>query len=370
MRLLFFSVLCIFLIGTKGLGQTQGCTDPQAVNFNPEATLNDGSCQYDNQNYLPDPVTNLPATLHELSGMVYWRGLFWGHNDGGNGAWFYAFDTTNGSIRKVIGLTGAANADWEDMAQDSLHFYIGDFGNNGNGNRRNLRIYVIPKVNLDVPGDTIRLNSTQFSLIQFSYPDQVNFSPTGANNTRFDCEAMFFHRGRLHLVTKNWIGNYSVHYSVPPLAGSYTATRHDSLNTAGLLVTGADIGADDQLMMTAYTRAGACAFLLIYGFDGGTEYFKSGNKRIINLPSSTQIGQIEAICYINGIRGATGSEQFNLGFFNVSQNTRRFSTDQWVIDHYRHNIIQLAEPGMIRYNAESDQFEFFDGMTWHLLSGK
>jgi hypothetical protein len=370
MRLIILSAFCFFLFDTTVLAQPGGCTDPQAVNFNPGAKLNDGTCQYNNQLFSPEPTITLPSTLHEISGMVYWNGLFWGHNDGDNGAWFYAFDTTNGSIKKVIGLTGASNNDWEDMAQDSQNIYIGDFGNNEDGNRKNLSIYAIPKDLLDIPGDTIRINNTQFKIIQYSYPDQVDFSPTGANNTRFDCESMFFHRGRLHLITKNWIGDFSVHYSLPTLAGNYTATRHDSLNTTGFLITGADIGAEDQIILTAYSRSGACAFFLIYGFGGGTDYFVTGNKRKINLPWSGQIGQLEAVCYINGIRGAIGSERFRVNQLNIDvpQNTMRFTTNQWVLDHYKQNTKPLAEAGMMRYNADTGQFEFFDGLIWQLLS--
>jgi hypothetical protein len=369
MKEIFTSGIFFLFSWVVSNGQTYGCTDPQAGNFNPLATKNDGSCLYTTQNYTPAPAINLPAALVELSGMVYWKGKFWGHNDGGNGAWFYAFDTANGSIKKVIGLTGASNIDWEDMAQDSLNFYIGDFGNNGNGNRKNLGIYVVPKEYLDETGDTLRLGNYQYKIIQFNYPDQENFSPTGANNTRFDCEAMFFHKGRLHLFTKNWVGNFSVHYSLPPLEGSYTATRHDSLNTSGLLITAADIGAEDQIIFSAYSKGGVCSFFMVYGFDTGTNYFTTGNKRMITLPSSLQIGQLEAVCYINGIRGATGSERFKVGIFDITQNTMRFTTDQWLLDHYKHNVTEVAEPGMMRYNSEVAKFEFFNGITWQVLNG-
>ncbi len=370
MKLYFIIFACLFFMRMEVMGQVSGCTDPQALNFNASATLNDGSCTYAPQTYTPAQTVTLPAALIELSGMVYWKGQFWGHNDGGGGAWFYAFDTANGNIKKVIGLTGAANADWEDMAQDSLNFYIGDFGNNGNGNRKNLRIYVVPKEFVTGSGDTIRLDNSKYKLIQFSYPDQVDFAPTGANNTRFDCEAMFFHRGRLHLFTKNWIGNFSVHYSLPILPGTYAATRHDSLQTGEFMITAADIGAEDQLILTSYSRAGSCSFFMVYGFDGSPDYFNTGNKRRISLPSSLQIGQLEAVCYINGIRGATGSEKFQVSIFNVEQNTRRFTTQQWVLDHYKHNTVSYAEPGMMRYNSETNAFEYFDGISWQILEGE
>ena len=44
--------------------------------------------------YNPQLINNLPSSLDEWSGMVYWDGLFWGHNDGGNGAYLYALRRT------------------------------------------------------------------------------------------------------------------------------------------------------------------------------------------------------------------------------------------------------------------------------------
>jgi hypothetical protein len=357
---------CIFL-SVKLNGQVAGCTDPQANNLNSLATLNNGSCLYNPVNYSPTGAVILPSALVELSGMIYWNGLFWGHNDGGNGAWIYAFDTLSGIIRKTIGLPSATNIDWEDIAQDDLHIYIGDFGNNANGNRTNLCIYKIPKAHLLASGDTLLLQPGQFERINYSYPDQFNFSPTGANRTRFDCEAFFFHREKLHLITKNWLGDYSVHYSIPLLPGTWVANRHDSLFTGGFLITGADVGAEDEILLTAYNSSGSGAFFLIYGFDSSVHFFNTGNKRRINLPSAIGIGQLEAICFINGIRGAIGSERFQVSVITVNQNMRRFTTSQWITGHYERNSPQFAEPGMIRYNNELNAFEYFNGSVWLTL---
>lgn len=358
-------LICLFSLSTEQIfSQVVGCTDPQALNYNPQATVNNGSCTYSNQSYNPGQPIILPGSLIEISGMVYWEGFFWGMNDGGNGAWLYAMDTLTGVVQKVIGLTGATNIDWEDIAQDSSHFYIGDFGNNANGNRTNLKIYVVPKELVQSEADTLKLEPNQYGTIHFSYSDQVDFSPTGGNKTKFDCEAMFFHRGRLHLVTKNWVGDYSVHYSLPAQAGVQVAQRHDSLNTAGFLITGADIGAEDQLMLTAYNKSGSCVLYLVYGFDSSSSYFETGNKRKINLPSSITIGQLESVCYINGIHGAFGSERFKVAIFDIPQNIRRFTTNQWVVDHYKHNSPNFAETGMMRYNSETDEFEYFNGVQW------
>jgi hypothetical protein len=350
--------------------QIQGCTDPQATNFNVNATVNNGSCTYANQNYSPQIINNLPASLNEWSGMVYWDGFFWGHNDGGSGVrtFLYAVDTATATIQKVIKFSGITNVDWEDIAQDSLNFYIGDFGNNANGNRKNLKIYKVPKSYVKAAGDTVLIGADSISVINFAYSDQTNFTATGANKTRYDCESMFFHRDSLHLFTKNWIGNYSVHYTLPAVPGTWLATRQDSLKTDGYLLTGADIGAEDQFVFSAYSNAsGACVLYLIYGFDASVYYFNTGNKRQVQLPSSLQIGQLEAICYINGIRGAMGSERFIVSIFDITQNIRRFTTNQWVTDHYMHNVMPVPDAGSMRYNSETNRFEYFDGKDWQVI---
>jgi hypothetical protein len=362
-------IWCIIFLNNQGLyAQEQGCTDPQAFNFISGAVKNDGSCLYNPDTLVPATTITLPNTLPELSGMVYWQGFYWGHNDGGNGPWLYAIDTTTGAIKKTIGFEGIKNIDWEDIAQDSNHFYIGDFGNNANGNRTDLKIIVVSKAIIIAALDSAILNENLFSIIYFQYPDQLEFTPTLGNMTRYDCEAMFYHRGRLHLVTKNWIGDYSVHYSLPKEAGTYIAERHDSLKTDGFLVTGADIGAEDQIILTAYNANGSCRLILIYGFGTGSNYFETGNKRWIKLPSALSMGQLEAVCYINGIRGAMGSERFSFSNIIILQNICSFNTSNWVIDHYKNNPPYSIIKGMLRYNNETNFLDYFDGADWKVLS--
>jgi hypothetical protein len=181
---------------------------------------------------------------------------------------------------------------------------------------------------------------------------------------------MFYHENTLHLITKNWVGDYAVHYTLPAVPGSHVAQRQDSLFTGGFLITAADMGAEDMVLLTAYNRTGSCAFFIIYGFQAVNSLFDTGNKRRINLPSALQIGQLEGVCFINGIRGAMGSERFRrASVFDIPQNIRRFTTLQWVIDHYKRNSKTFAEEGMMRYNTEWDGFEYFDGKQWVLLGG-
>ena len=121
-----------------------GCTDPQASNYNPNATVNDGSCVYPVTNYNLTLKTALSTTVNETSGLVMANGVLWTHNDSGNPAQIFKIDTLSNSILQTVNIGGASNVDWEDIAFDGTHFYVGDFGNNANGNRTDLKIYKFP----------------------------------------------------------------------------------------------------------------------------------------------------------------------------------------------------------------------------------
>ena len=333
MRPFYEIFLLILLLPFLAVSQKPGCTDNQAINYDSLSTINNGSCIYGRTFFSLPNTVDLPSALHELSGMVYWNGYFWGHNDSGNGPWLYAFDTTSGVVRKVIGLQGASNIDWEDITQDSTHFFIGDFGNNSNGDRTGYQIYKVPKWLMDGEKDTVMLDSAQYSIIQFTYADQTDYHPTGPNKTKFDCEAMFYDDGMLHLVTKNWIGDYAVHYTLPVARGIQIAARVDSIHTSGFLITAADKIYDDVIILTAYNPSGSCRLYLVYGFKNETEYFTWGNKRVIDIPAANITGQLEAICFLGNRYIAIGSERFRFSAFDVLQNFRKFSIRQWINDH-------------------------------------
>jgi hypothetical protein len=359
-------LVCLIFFTTQNIhAQLLGCTDPQAVNFDNTATVNNGSCTYNSQTYNPSLVAALSNTLKEISGIIYFKEKILALNDGGNGNKLYFLDTTSAAILQTITVAGAVNVDWEDIAQDSNYVYVADVGNNAHGNRTDLCIYKIDKKAFEQVGDfTIQASSVK--KINYSYPDQTDFTSATANNTRFDCEGITVTRGKLHLFTKNWIGNYSVHYSVPLDAGTYTAVRLDSLNTNGILITGADAGAHDELLLTGYSKTLSCAFYLIYGYDNTDLFFNTGNKRQIQLPSVLTSGQLESVCFVNGTHGFIANEFQST--FNVSNKLHSFTTTQWIIDSYKQNPPRLGEPGMLRYNTTLDKYEVFTGSVWEPLN--
>ncbi len=326
-------MLLMILFVLQGHSQVPGCTDPLANNFNLSATINNGSCTYNTTAYTPplkvDPISD---TLIETSGLQWAANYLWSFNDGGGAAAIYRIDTLSNALLQRVYLQGAANIDWEDIAFDGTYFYIGDFGNNANGARTDLKIYKFPLS--AIPDHTsnpvVTIPTAQISIINFSYSNQPQPPvPGSSNNTKFDCEAMIVDEGKIHLFTKNWIDINCTHYIINnTVAGTYTATPAETLAT-NFLVTAADKAPGNKVVaLLGYQNSGTASHFL-YLLSGYTadNYF-SGNKRKIDLPDVTVMGQAEGICFKNGYYGYISSEKFVRiigGFpFTVTQKLRAF----------------------------------------------
>jgi hypothetical protein len=366
-----FCLVLLFAVSLHTNAQIAGCTDPQATNYNPSAVINNGSCTYAALNYSPPLRVELGTSLREISGITYYKGNLLGIIDDINNNKIFVIDTLTGAVKQTITVDGATNYDWEEITQDSTHIYIGDFGNNYSGNRKDLQIFKIAKTAfLDVPGD-YTIPASAVEKIAFSYPDQTDFTAV-LNNTRFDCEAFVIRNNKIHLFTKNWIGDYSVHYSLPTEPGVYVATRLDSLNTGNLMVTGASLGAHDELLLTAYeantsTLTFNFALYLIYGFDHTDYFFNTGNKRKITLPGLTTTGQVEGVCFVNATHGFLSNEYSSQSVLTITNKLRTFNTLNWILDYYKNNPRYPGEPGMVRYNSTVDKYEVFTGTYWEYL---
>jgi len=265
-----------------------GCTDPLAINYNAAASVNDGSCVYSQASVSPYNVSILNDTLSETSGLVLHNNLLWTHNDNSDTRLF-ALDTGTGQIVHRAMLQQVANIDWEEITQDSSYFYLGDFGNNVNGNRTDLRILRIAKNSLyssNITVDTIR----------FSYADQTNFTATGANNTDFDCEAFIATTDSLYLFTKQWVSKKTCVYVLPktPSPTPYAALPKVIHDVQGL-ITGATYLKEKNLIVLSGYNINPFVYLL-YDFKG-TNFF-SANKRKIDI--SQPLLQVEAIATQDG----------------------------------------------------------------------
>ena len=310
-----FFLCLIFFKALPAFSQKYGCTDSAAYNYDPAATINDGSCKYNDTYYSPvEKVNPLNDSLKESSGLVWAGNFLWSFNDSGNPPELYRIDTASNTVLQSVRLGGAKNVDWEEATFDGTYFYVGDFGNNFDGARTDLKIYKFPFSAIHDyttnPVDTIP--AEQIEVINFTYSDQPHPDSIAANSTKFDCEAMLVDSGKIHLFTKNWIDYTSTHYVINgDTAGTYKATPVDTLET-GYLVTGAaKIPGGKVVVFLGYqpTFQGR-VYLHILSDYSNSKYF-NGNKRMITLPPFVQMGQAEGIAFRNDNYGYISNEKLS-----------------------------------------------------------
>lgn len=183
-------------------------------------------------------IPQMDSELNENSGLIFYNNLLWTFNDSGGENKIYGFGFS-GKIEKEIRVNGAENMDWEEIAQDETHIYIGDFGNN-NGARKNLKIYRINKK--DINQDAKQEIASE--VIRFDYANQQRFGYAPLT-TPFDCEAMVEFNDTLLLFTKDWEKLTTTVYKIPKNEGYYQLHPVDSFDVKGV-ITGADISPDKQ----------------------------------------------------------------------------------------------------------------------------
>jgi hypothetical protein len=299
-----------------------GCTDPRATNYSPGATVNDGSCQYATTSTTLITKTPLASTVPESSGLQLTSQGLWTFNDSGNTPVLFKVDSTSGSVLQQVTITNFPNVDWEDIAADAQSLYVGDFGNN-NGNRRDLKVLKVLKSAIG----TTPTEAVTAQAINFSYPDQTNFSP-GTNNHNFDCEAFFYANDSLHLFTKNWADLRTKYYTIPAQPGTYVAHLKGSFNTNGL-ITAADLNAAGTgAGLLGYSSGTGATFLwLLSDFRNGQ--FLRGNKRRIELPNALFIGQAEGLTFVDQYRVFISNERIT-SIITVPQRLYALNTRPWL----------------------------------------
>lgn len=263
--------------------------------------------------------------LDEISSLEIIDGFYWGQNDSGGKAEIYKINPKTGKTVQTVKITNAENRDWEELAVSERYFFIGEFGNNM-GNRADLSVFYFPMSELDSNDEEI---SVEVQKIEFSFPEQKNFNP-GNKKTNFDCEAMFYYDGKLHLFTKEWTNLATTHYTLEVKPGKQLAKKIETFKT-NYLVTGATVDTNPisnthGFYLIGYTPDG-------FGFISGFSLPKKGkdllfanklNKFNLPLGFTAQVGQIEGIsikpdkpsviCYSN--------EDFKFKTFHVEQSVQ------------------------------------------------
>ena len=284
---MFKFLMLFFLPITTSYSQIKGCTDRFATNFDPKATENNGSCWYDSAKAKPEFSTRLSDSIIRTSGLIYFEDLLWTQNDHFDST-FYGLDL-KGKIKKKVNLTGIKSADWEEISQDSLYLYIGDFGNNNQGNRKNLRILRIQKKSFFTTDPVI-------DTIAFSYPNQTDFKLQKANTTNFDCEAFIVIDDAVYLFSKQWSAEKTSIYTLPKKPGTYVAELKETIDTQGLITGATALPSKKGVVLCGYSKFLQPFILLLYDYQNND--FGTGNKRKIKI--KLPFHQIEGITTKDG----------------------------------------------------------------------
>lgn len=326
-------ILLLLLTGCLAHAQVFGCTDPLSNNYNPLATANDGSCTYASASVAPTATVELPAEVEETSGLVLTDDALYTHNDNTD-VNLYTLDSISGAILEAFSVTGAANQDWEEIAQDANYFYIGDFGNNASGNRTNLNILKVNKLSLTE-------GNPQLETINFSYVNQTDFTTKNNNSTDFDCEAMIVSNDSIYLFTKQWVSKKTNVYALPKTAGNYIAKLKASYDVNGL-VTGATYLEDKRLVvLCGYSSFVTPFFYLLYDFK--EHDFFSGNKRKVGM-SGMGFHQTESIATANGLSYFVSNEHLSQQpFVDVIQKLHRFDLSSFLANYLENLSLSTSQ---------------------------
>ena len=300
-----FLVFCLSF-STANIFAQMGCTDPQANNFDYLASENDGSCTYPFTNQDLEflyVLSEANPNLSENSGIdIADDGEILNINDGGNPAAIIITAAETGWLEATIEIEGAENVDWEELAVTDELILVGDFGNNITGARTDQSIYVIDRDSLTgEPWQAVVAGE-----VAFFFPEQGKPIPIGLDQTPWDCEAMFWEDGEIHIFTKDWQTYTTKHYKLPDEPGYYAAELVEEFDCQGL-ITAADIN-EDRVVMLGYTIINTIFMYVMWDYEPGL-YF-SGNKRRIELGMAVDHGQTEGVCFSSELEGYISSERF------------------------------------------------------------
>ena len=187
-------------------------------------------------NKLPEGAIELSKKIDETSGLASFENNFLTLNDSGGKPALYLFNA-KGDLLETHKIDGAINRDWEDIAQDSTHFYIADTGNNY-ATREDLTVYIVTK--------DFKLKDS----IKISYASQTNFKKKKKN--KYDAETLITYGDSLLIFSKNRKSQKTQLYAFPKEGGQFSLEKLHTFDV-NALITGGDYDSNSkQLVLTAY----------------------------------------------------------------------------------------------------------------------
>ena len=315
-RLFICLMLCLGM--ARAYAQECGCTDPRALNYNPDATVNDGSCFYNPVAVSPYFSTNLDETLNGSSGMVFFDNMLLTHNDHYDQSLFQ-IDTTDAHIIEQLYFAGIPYQDVEECDHDDLYVYLGDMGNNVSGNRTNLHFLRILKSSLHSENPVI-------DTTWFSYADQTDFSACPSNTTDFDGEAFIVVGDSIYLFTKQWTTHHTALYAMPKTPGTHVAQHKGEYDVDGLVTSACYLAEYQQVVLCGYSAMLQPFVVLLYDYQGNG--FFSGNKRkmSLNLP----FHQVEAITHRGAWRFYLTNEYISQYGVNIAAKFHKLDLSEYL----------------------------------------
>jgi hypothetical protein len=244
-------ILCVF--GFSACQRMPALASVKATKPAANSRVEQKSSQPQTETYGPPltPGTLQDPAINESSGIIASRttpGLYWTHNDSGDGPYIYALDD-HGARRGTWRVRGASARDWEDIAAGPgpetgvNYLYIGDIGDNGE-ELGEIVVYRVKEPTIK-PEDS---NSSRLKPLVTEDAEAIHFRyPDGAHNA----EALLVHpkTGNLYIVTKIPFANSFV-YEAPAPQDATTLTTLNRIaelkipSMFGGLVTGGDISPD------------------------------------------------------------------------------------------------------------------------------
>lgn len=187
-------------------------------------------------NKLPEGAIELSKKIDETSGLASIENNFLTLNDSGGKPVLYSFNA-KGDLLETHKIDGAINRDWEDIAQDSTHFYIADTGNNF-ATREDLTVYIVTK--------DFKLKDS----IRISYASQTKFKKKKKN--KYDAETLIAYGDSLLIFSKNRKSQKTQLYAFPKGRGEFSLEKLHTFDV-NALITGGDYDSNSKrLVLTAY----------------------------------------------------------------------------------------------------------------------